>query len=76
VRAALQEALEHQGLKLLAHSYLESAPNGEAGDLRRTLAVMRSALDIALSDATAQLVSRGHVQEAIARTPVTPSSAL
>ncbi len=76
VSAALQEVLEHQGLQLLSQSHLESVPNGEAGDLRRTLAVMRAALDIALSEATAQLVSSGHVQEAIARTPVTPSSAL
>lgn len=76
VSATLQEVLEHQGLQLLSQSYLESVTNGQAGDLRRTLAIMRAALDIALSEPTAQLVGSGHVQEAIARTPVTPSSAL
>lgn len=76
VSAALQDVLEHQGLQLLTRSYLESAADGQAGDLRRTLAIMRAALDVALSEPTAQIVSTGHVQEAIARTPVTPSSAL
>jgi hypothetical protein len=76
VTASLQDVLEHQGLQLLSQSYLESVTNGQAGDLRRTLAIMRAALDVALSEPTAQIVSTGHVQEAIARTPVTPSSAL
>jgi hypothetical protein len=76
VSAALKDVLEHQGLEMLSQSYLESATDGQAGDLRRTLAIMRAALDIALSEPTAQFISGGHVQEAIARTPVTPSSAL
>ncbi len=61
---------------MLSQSYLESADDGEAEDLRHTLAVMRAALDIAVSEPTAQIVTSGHVQEAIARTPLAPSSAL
>jgi Cdc6-like AAA superfamily ATPase len=68
--------LEPQGLELLAKSYLESVSDGQAGDLRRSLAVMRAAVDIALAEATAQHVTRGHIQEAIARTPLAPPSAL
>jgi hypothetical protein len=76
VRAAPGEVLDEQGLQLLAESYLDSAADGQAGDLRRTLAVMRAALEIALSEPTAQLVTSGHIQEALARTPLAPSSAL
>lgn len=76
VEAQPQDVLEQQGLQLLSQSYLESVTDGQAGDLRRTLAVMRAALDVALSEPTAQLVTSGHVQEALARTPLAPSSAL
>jgi Cdc6-like AAA superfamily ATPase len=76
VQAPLQDVLGPQGLQLLSQSYLESVTNGQAGDLRRTLAVMRAALDIALAESTAQIVTHGHVQEAMARTPLAPSSAL
>jgi len=72
----LQDVLEPEGLELLSQSYLESVTDEWAGDLRRTLAVMRTAVDIALAEATAQQVTRGHVQEAIARTPLAPPSAL
>jgi hypothetical protein len=76
VTAPLQDVLEPQALQRLSQSYLESVIEGQAGDLRRTLAIMRAALDIALSEPTAQLVSSGHVQEAMAKAPVMPSSAL
>jgi hypothetical protein len=76
VGAALQDVLDHAGLELLAQSYLESVADEQAGDLRRTLSVVRAAIDIALAEPTAQRVTRGHVQEAIARTPLSPPSAL
>lgn len=68
--------LESQALELLCRSYSDSVANGRAGDLRRTLAVMRAALEVALSEPTAQLITGGHMQEALARTPLMPSSAL
>jgi Cdc6-like AAA superfamily ATPase len=74
--ADLADVLESEALRLLAQSYLESVTGGEAGDLRRTLAVMRAATDIALGEPNAQLVTQGHVEEAIAKTPLAPSSAL
>ncbi len=76
VQVPVQEVLEPEGLQLLSQSYVESVADGRAGDLRRTLSVMRAALDIALGEPTAQCVTRGHVQEGIARTPLAPSSAL
>jgi hypothetical protein len=75
-RKPLDHVLEPEGLQLLWESYLESVSDDRAGDLRRTLAVMRAAIDIALAEPTAQLVTAGHVQEAIAKTPLAPSSAL
>ena len=68
--------IEPEGLQLLSQSYIESVTDGQAGDLRRTLAIMRAALDIALGEPTAQRVTRGHVEEGMARTPLVPSSAL
>jgi hypothetical protein len=76
VQAPVHDALEPEGLQLLSQSYVESVSDGRAGDLRRTLAVMRAALDIALGEPTAQRVTRGHVEEGMARTPLVPSSAL
>jgi hypothetical protein len=76
VHVALHDVLEPAGLQLLSESYIESVVDGQAGDLRRTLAVMRAALDIALGEATVEHVSYGHVEEAMARTPLVPSSAL
>jgi hypothetical protein len=76
VHMALEHVLEPQGLQLLWQSYLESVADEQAGDLRRTLAVMRAAIDIALAEPTTQFVTAGHVQEAIAKTPLAPSSAL
>lgn len=76
VDTALEDVLDDDGLQLLAESYTESTVEGQAGDLRRTLAVMRNALDIALADATIDTISRGHVQEAIARTPLAAPSGL
>ncbi|MFI4977830.1 MAG: hypothetical protein ACHQC8_04005 [Solirubrobacterales bacterium] len=76
VQAPIQDILEPEGLQLLSQSYIESVTDGRAGDLRRTIAVMRAALDIALGEPTAQRVTRGHVEEGMARTPLVPSSAL
>jgi hypothetical protein len=76
VHTALEHVLEPEGLQLLWQSYLESVADKQAGDLRRTLAVMRAAIDIALAEPTTQFVTAGHVQEAIAKTPLAPSSAL
>lgn len=70
------DVLDVDGLELLSESYVESTSDGHAGDLRRTLAVVRNALDIALADETVKTISRGHVQEAIARTPLAASSGL
>ena len=70
VQAPVQDMLEPEGLQLLSQSYIESVTDGRAGDLRRTLAVMRAALDIALGEPTAQRVTRGHVEEGMARTPL------
>jgi hypothetical protein len=76
VMVPLHDVLESRALQRLSQSYLESVTDGQAGDLRRTLAIMRTALGIALSEPTAQFVSDGHVEESVAKTPVTPSSAL
>ena len=76
VRTPVREILEPAGMHLLSQSYGESVTDGMGGDLRRTLAVMRAALDIALSEPTAQCIGPGHIQEAIAKTPLAPSSAL
>jgi hypothetical protein len=76
VRAPLDDVVTADGLDLLCESYVESVTNGEAGDLRRTLAVVRTALDIAVGDPSVQVLSAGQIQEAVARTPLPPSSAL
>jgi Cdc6-like AAA superfamily ATPase len=76
VDVSLDDVLDAEGLDLLSTSYLESVSNSQAGDLRRTLAVMRTALDVALADETVQTIGGGHVQEAIARTPLAPPSGL
>lgn len=76
VQTPVQDILEPEGLQLLSQSYIESVTDGRAGDLRRTLAVMRAALDIALGEPAAQRVTRDHVEEGMARTPLVPSSAL
>jgi Cdc6-like AAA superfamily ATPase len=76
VQAPVQDILEPEGLQLLSQSYIESVTDGRAGDLRRTLAIMRAALDIALGEPTAQRVTPGHVEEGMMRTPLVPSSAL
>jgi Cdc6-like AAA superfamily ATPase len=76
VQAELADVLEQDALTLLARSYLESVTGAHAGDVRRTLAVTRAAIEITLSEPTAQLVTVGHVQEAVAKTPLAPSSAL
>ena len=76
VEAPLDAVLESPAMDLLAESYLESAGEEMAGDLRRTLSVLRAGLEIALGEPTAEKISRGHVQEAMARTPLAPGSGL
>jgi hypothetical protein len=76
VDGPLEEVLDPAPLELLAQSYLASVHRQEAGDLRHTLAVMRTAVDIALGEPISVLVTRGHIQEAMARTPLSPPSAL
>jgi Cdc6-like AAA superfamily ATPase len=76
VQAPVQDVLEPDGLRLLSQSYLESVIDGRAGDLRRTLAIMRAALSIALGDPTAQRITHDHVEEGMAKTPLVASSAL
>ncbi len=76
VMVSPREILEPGGMQLLGQAYGESVSDGRAGDMRRTLAVMRAALEVALSEPTAQTISMGHVAEALARTPLAPSSAL
>lgn len=76
VGVSLDEVLAPDGLRLLADSYAESVVGSDGGDLRHTLALMRAGVDIALAEATTQRVTGGHVQEAIARTPPAPPSAL
>jgi len=49
VDGPLDEILEPPGLELLAQSYLASTHEEAAGDLRHTLAVMRTAIDVALA---------------------------
>ena len=57
-------------------SYAESVSAGRAGDMRRTLAVVRNALELAVDDPTVARIGAGHVQEAMARNPLAPGSAL
>lgn len=76
VSAALDEVLEPAGLRMLAQSYGDSVIDERAGDLRRTLSIMRASLETALSEPTANLITSGHMQEAIAKSPLAPSSAL
>ena len=75
VDAALQDALDHSGLELLARSFAESVADEQAGDRSRTLAVMQAAIDIALAERMSQCVGRGHVQDAVPRTRRSPSGA-
>lgn len=76
VDVSIDAILDGEGLRRLAQAYSESVSDGRAGDLRRTLAVTRVALEMALSEATTEMVAAGHVEEALARTPLAPSSAL
>jgi hypothetical protein len=76
VDAPLSALLDPAAMNLLVESYLESAGEQEAGDLRRTLSVLRAALEVALGEPIAEVIGRGHVQEAMARVPLAPSSAL
>lgn len=76
VRAEVGELFEAAGLDLLRDDYLASAGDGLAGDLRHSLVVARTALELAVEDELAGQVRTGHVQEALARNPPGPGSAL
>lgn len=76
VAASVHDVFAADALRLVADSYVESVEDGLAGDVRRTLAVARNALELAVADAAAELILPGHVQEAMARNPVPPSSGL
>lgn len=68
--------MSDDAVRALADSYRESSEDDYAGDIRRTVSVMRAAVDIALSDPIADSVTVGHLQEAKARTPLAPPSRL
>lgn len=74
--ASLDSVVEADALPLIASAYSESTHDGSAGDMRRAIAVVRTALELAVESPTAECISRGHVQEAMSRTPVAPSSGL
>jgi hypothetical protein len=76
VAARAAELFEAAGLDLLRDAYQASAADGRAGDLRHALVVARTALELAVEDELAALVGTGHVQEALARNPQGPGSAL
>ena len=76
VRADVAAVFEPDGFELVVSSYAESIAEGRAGDMRRTLAVVRNALELAVDDPSAPRIAAGHVQEAMARNPLAPGSAL
>jgi Cdc6-like AAA superfamily ATPase len=76
VRTDVATVLDREALELVVDSYAESVADGRAGDMRRTLAVVRNALELAVDDPTVDRIGAGHVQEAMARNPLAPGSAL
>ena len=76
VQARVSDVFEPGGLDLLRDAYLTSTADGRAGDLRHLLVVARSALELAVEDELAEQVGTGQVQEALARNPLGPGSAL
>lgn len=76
VAVTVDELVEPEALALVGDAYLESVDDGRGGDLRRTLAVVRTALELALNDPAAKTIRAGHVQEAIGRSPLTPARIL
>jgi hypothetical protein len=61
---------------MLRDAYLDSVQNGRAGDVRHVLVAARTALELAVESDLAKTVTVGHVQEALARNPPGPASAL
>ena len=53
VRADVAAVFEPDGFELVVSSYAESVAEGRAGDMRRTLAVVRNALELAVDDPSA-----------------------
>jgi Cdc6-like AAA superfamily ATPase len=76
VLVAVGDLIEPDAWRLVVASYEESVSDGRAGDMRRTLAVVRNALELALEEPSADAISAGHVQEAMARNPIPPASSL
>lgn len=76
IKANVDGVFDSEALRLIAASYTESVVEQRAGDMRRTLAVARNALELAVEDPRAAHVSAGHVQESMARNPLAPGSAL
>jgi hypothetical protein len=76
VQARVSDLFETGGLDLLRDAYLETAAGGRAGDVRHALVVARTALELAVEDELAERVGTGQVQEALARNPLSPGSAL
>jgi Cdc6-like AAA superfamily ATPase len=76
VPAVATDLFDPDAFELVVDSYAESVTGGRAGDMRRTLAVVRNALELAVDDPTVERIGAGHVQEAMARNPLAPGSAL
>lgn len=70
------DVFEPGGLDLIRDAYVESVEDGRAGDIRHALVVARSALELAVEGELAEIVTAGHVQEALASNPPGPGSAL
>jgi hypothetical protein len=76
VDAQAADVIDGPGLDMLRDAYLDSVENGRAGDVRHVLVVARTALELAVESDLAKTVTVGHVQEALARNPPGPASAL
>lgn len=76
VPATVESIFEPEAFRLVVACYAESVIDRRAGDMRRTLAVVRNALELAVEEPGAGRVSTGHMQEAMARNPLAPGSAL
>jgi Cdc6-like AAA superfamily ATPase len=72
----VEAVFEDEALRLVVASYTESVIGRNAGDMRRTIAIVRNALELAVEEPGVQRIGSGHVQEAIARNPLVPGSAL
>lgn len=76
VATTVDNVFAEDALHILVASYVDSESDGQAGDMRRTLAVARNALELAVEEPGAQQVQSGHAKEALARNPLMPGSGL